>query len=140
MNPATASQIQMEIELFHQPAIDRARKMIMWAGAIYIAIPIFLFALLAAIAGPKVFASEAFLVMFSIGGGVFAMHIALAQWAKTSPLPATSIALGVFLAYNAIAFAVGETGSPILIAIGLFILGRGVLASYRAHKLRRAAA
>ena len=128
--------VELEISLLHQPAIDRARKLIMWAGVIYPLIPLALFAIIAQLVGPRIFATGAFALVFGIGCAICGLHIALAYWAKRSPLPATSIALGVFVAYNVFLIYHGELHSPILLAVGAFILGRGVLASYRAHRLR----
>jgi hypothetical protein len=42
----------------------------------------------------------------------------------------------VFLAYVVLLVAYQELRNPIMPAVGAFILGRGVLAAYRAHKLR----
>jgi len=133
------SDIEFEIAAFHQPAIDRARKMIFWAGMMYAIIPLAIFAMLAQLAGGRVFTSWPFAVMFGGGLAVWGLHVALAQWAKKSPLPATSIALAVFLTYIGALFYYHELSSPIVPAIGLFILGRAVLASYRVHKLRAGA-
>jgi hypothetical protein len=143
MNPSSASSVsdlEIEIQLFHQPAIDSARKMILWAGAIYPMLPLFLFALLARFAGASVFASTAFILTFGIGCAVFAAHVALWWWAKRAPLAATSVALLVFVAYHVVGVAYGVGPNWIVMLIGLFVLGRAVLAGYRVHKLRSTAA
>jgi hypothetical protein len=136
----SASDVEFEIAAFHQPAIDSARKMIFWAGFLYPAIPVMLFAVLAQLTGPRIFATWPFLMMFGIGCAICGIHIALAWWVKRKPLPATLLALSVFVAYVTAMFALGEMHNPIIPAIGLFILGRGVLAAWRVHKLRTAAA
>jgi len=135
MNPS-ASEIELEIAAFHKPAIDSARKMITAAGALYLILPVALFAILASLAGPKIFATAAFAVVMAIGTAVFGLHLALSWWAKKSPLPATSVALAVFLAYNGALVYAGELPSPIITIVGLVILGRAVFAGYRVHKLR----
>src|ERR1051325_11292676 len=114
--------IELEISLLHQPAIDRARKLIMWAGVIYPLIPVALFAVLAQLTGPAIFATSAFAMIFGIGCAMCGLHFVLAHWAKRAPLPATSIALGVFVAYNVFLIAHGELHSPILLAVGAFVL------------------
>jgi hypothetical protein len=138
-NP-TKSFVELEISLFHQPAIDRARKMILWGGLFYALAPVLLFAVLARLTGPAIFASLPFLLLFGIGLVICGAHIGLASWAKRQPLPATLIAFGVFVAYVVMLVVYQELSNPILPAVGAFILGRGVLAAYRAHKLRRQAA
>jgi hypothetical protein len=129
--------IEMEIAAFHQPAIDSARKMIIWAGLYYPLIPVAMFAMLARIAGAGVFATSAFALTFAVGVALFAGHLGLWWWARKSPLPATLIAMGVFVAY------VGVTGigDGLVIKVLVFaVLARAVLASNRARKLRANAA
>lgn len=133
---ASLSDVELEIAAFHQPAIDSARKMIFWAGLLYPLMPVMMFAMLARLTGPSIFATSAFAIMFGGGLAIWGMHIALAWWAKKKPLPATSIALVVFLAYQGLALHYGYGASPLLAAIWLFVLGRAVLASWRVHKLR----
>jgi len=110
--------------------------MIMWAGMIYAAFPLMLFAVLARLTGPSIFATWPFLLLFGGGCAIWGIHIALAWWAKRQPLPATLIALVVFLAYIAVLVVYEGLRNPIIPAVGLFILGRAVLAAYRVHKLR----
>jgi hypothetical protein len=136
---SSRSAVELEIAAFHQPAIDRARKMIFWAGMIYALFPLLMFAMFARLTGPGIFATWPFVLMFGGGCAIWGLHIALAWWAKRQPLPATSVAFGVFVAYVVVLVALGELTNPIVPAIGTFILGRGVLAAWRAHKLRTAA-
>ncbi len=129
--------VELEIAAFHQPAIDSARKMILWAGLYYPLIPVLMFAMLARVFGGGVFATSAFAVAFAIGLALFAGHLGLWWWARKSPLPATLIALGVFITY------VGITGlgDGLIIKVIVFaVLARAVLASNRARKLRASAA
>ncbi len=134
---SSPSEIDLQIAAFHQPAVDSARKMIIWAGVIYPVLPILLFAMLARFVGGSIFATPAFLWMFGIGVAVFGLHLALAAWVKKSPLPATSVALTVFVAYQVALAHYGYFSNLLVTAVGLFVLGRGVLAGYRIHKLRR---
>ena len=125
--------IELEIAAFHQPAIDSARKMILWAGTFYLLLPILMFAMLARLAGGSVFASTAFLVTFGVGAAIFAGHVGLWWWARRSPLPATLIAFAVFLGYVVIT---GVADGFVLKLVGFVVLGRAVLASNRVRKLR----
>lgn len=134
-NPSK-SEIELEIAAFHQPALDSARKMIMWAGMIYALVPVAIFAVFAQLTGPRIFATWPFLVMFGGGCAIWGVHIALAWWVKRQPLPPTLIALAVFVAYIAVLVVYEGLRNPIIPAVGLFILGRAVLAAYRVHKLR----
>jgi hypothetical protein len=136
---SSSTDLELEIAAFHQPAIDSARKMIIAAGVFYLAMPLLLFGALARLAGPSVFTTWPFLLMFGGGCAILGIHIALAHWAKRSPLPAISIALGVYVVYLGALVLYDSLGSPILPAVGLFILGRAALAGYRVHKLRAAA-
>lgn len=132
----TPSEIELEIAAFHQPAVDSARKMIFWAGIIYPLFPVLMFAMLARLTGPSIFATSAFLWLFGAGVAIMGLHFALAAWVRRSPLPATSLALAVFIAYQALLAHYGYFSNLIVTAVGLFILGRGVLAGWRIHKLR----
>jgi hypothetical protein len=133
---ASASDVALEIAAFHQPAIDSARKMIFWAGMIYALLPVLIFGMFARFTGPSIFASKAFVIMFGVGVGIWGIHMALAWWVKKSPLPATTLALAVFIAYQGALMHYGYFSNMIVTLVGLFILGRGVLAGYRVHKLR----
>jgi len=134
---ANMSDAELEIAAFHQPAIDRARKMIFWSGAGYALIPLLFFGMLSSATGTNFVTNWLFLASFGAGLAIWGAHIALSRWAKTSPLPATAIALAVFLAVNTAAFVLGAGINPIMFAVWLFVLGRGTLAGYRAHQLRR---
>lgn len=123
----------MEIAAFHQPAIDSARKMIFWAGTLYLVIPVAMFAMLARLTGGSVFATSAFAWTAGVGGAIFGGHVALWWWAKRAPLPATLIALAVFVGYVAVT---GIADGFVIKAIGFAILVRAVLASNRVRKLR----
>ncbi len=133
---STHDDLEAEIALFHQPAIDQARRIIVRAGFIYPLIPVAIFAMLASFTGPKIFLTPAFLVMFGAGLAILGVHVALSRWAKTSPLAATSVALGVFIGWMAY-IAVTDTPHLVISLFGLIFLGRGVLAGYRVHQLRK---
>jgi hypothetical protein len=137
--PDSDRDLELEIAAFHQPAIDSARKMIFWAGLFYPIQPLLAFAMLARYLGAGVFATSAFALIFGVGCAIFAGHVALWWWAKRSPFPATLVALAVFLVYIGLVVHYGTTGNLLLPIIGLVILVRAVLASYRVHKLRRRA-
>lgn len=138
--PPPASDLELEIALLHQPAIDSARKMIVWAGLLYPIQAVLIFLMLARWVGAAVFATTAFAWVFGIACAIFAAHLGLAWWAKKAPLPATSIALAVDLGYIALILQDEVSGSIIVPIIGAFILGRAVLASYRVRRLRAQAA
>jgi hypothetical protein len=133
--PST-EDLEAEIALFHQPAIDQARRMIVRAGVIYPLIPVVMFGTLAAVVGAKVFATPVFLGMFAIGMAIFGLHVALSRWAKSSPLAATSTALTLFIGWM-IVVAWYDAPHLVISAVGLIFLGRGVLAGYRVHRLRK---
>jgi hypothetical protein len=133
---ATNEDLEAEIALFHQPAIDQARRIIVRAGFIYPLIPIVIFATLAGLVGPKIFLTPVFLVMFAIGLAIFGAHVALSRWAKTSPFAATSTALAVFIGWMAVV-AWYDAPHLFISLFGLIFLGRGVLAGYRVHRLRK---
>jgi len=135
--PATTNDdLEAEIALFHQPAIDQARRIIVRAGYIYPLIPVVIFATLASLVGPKIFLSAAFLVMFAIGLAILGAHVALSRWAKTSPFAATTTALALFIGWM-VAVAWYDAPHLVISLFGLIFLGRGVLAGYRVHRLRK---
>lgn len=125
--------LELEIAAFHEPAINSARRMILFAGFIYPLVPLLLFAMLARLAGGSVFATSAFALSFGVGCAVLAAHVGLWWWAKRSPFPATVIAFGVYLGY--LGFTGLASGFVIKI-IGFVILLRGVLAANHVRKLR----
>ena len=132
----TNDDLEAEIALFHQPAIDQARRVIVRAGFIYPAIPVLIFGTLASLVGPRIFLTPPFLVMFAIGLAIFGGHVALSRWAKTSPFAATSTALALFIAWMVVV-AWYDAPHLLISLFGLIFLGRGVLAGYRVHRLRK---
>lgn len=138
--PRPASDLELEIALLHQPAIDSARRMIVWAGALYPIQAVLIFAMLARFVGAAVFATEAFAWVFGIACAIFGVHLALAWWARKDPLPPTTIALAACIGYIVMILQDSAPGSIVVPIVGAFILGRAVLASYRVRKLRAQAA
>jgi hypothetical protein len=130
------NDLEAEIALFHQPAIDQARRIIVRAGYIYPLIPVLIYGVLASIVGPKVFVSVGFLGMFAVGMAILGAHVALSRWAKTSPFAATSTALALFLGWMGVV-AWYDAPHLFISLFGLIFLGRGVLAGYRVHQLRK---
>ena len=137
--PSDKSDLEIEIELFHQPALDSARRMILWAGTIYLIFPLAVFAMLGQIAGAAILTAPICWAIAGVGAGMFGAHVALAWWVKRAPLPATLVASAIYLAYCIFLASYGFGGYLIYKLVGCFILGRGVLAAYRVSKLRAAA-
>jgi hypothetical protein len=137
--PNPVSDAEMEIALLHQPAIDSARKLMIWAGIGYPVQAILMFLPFAQLVGFGIYATAAFAMTFGIGLAVFGVHLLLAWWTKRAPLPATLTALGVVLAYIGLVVTY-DLGGILVPLISLAIIARACMAAHKVHKLRRAAA
>jgi hypothetical protein len=137
--PNPMSDLEMEIALLHQPAIDSARKLMIWAGIGYPVQAILIFLPFAKLVGFGIYATSAFAMFFGIALAVLGVHLLLSWWAKRQPLPATLTALGVVLAYIGLVVKY-DLGGILVPLISLAIIARACMAAHKVHKLRRAAA
>jgi hypothetical protein len=137
--PNPVSDLEMEIALLHQPAIDSARKLMIWAGVSYPVMAILMFLPFAQLVGVGIYATAAFAMTFGIALGVFGVHLLLSWWTKRAPLPATLVALGIVLTYIGLVVTY-DLGSVFVPLISLAIIARACMAAHKVHKLRRTAA
>jgi hypothetical protein len=136
--PTAASTLDLEIALMqHQPAIESARRLIFWAGFIYPAWAIALFAIFVPLTGPSIFVTGAFAWAFGIASAVCGAHIAVAWWAKHQPLAATGVAVAIYLLYMVGVVMIDSAGGWLIPLIGLFVLGRAFVAAFKLHRCRR---
>ena len=129
--------LELEAEMVAGPALASARKWILAIGVLY------LVGLALTLIRYGEFLPEAFKVrLIAIHCGLFLAHLGLYWWAKTKPLAAASVALGLFIALQVTETLIDGSSirSGIIVKIiFLVVLVRAVMAGKKAREIRSAA-
>jgi hypothetical protein len=127
-------ETELQIQAFHQPALETARKWILAIGIIYVVSAF----IMVAIAGDMMLDEDRNL-LYGVSFALCAIHVGLWWWAKTAPFPAAVVALVLFITVQLINLAAEPSSfykGIVIKILFLVALVRAVQAGLEANRLR----